>query len=280
MPLLFRVSPEVLALPRQYGGLGLPDVRERCRALLIGRWHAQLLLDPDGLSAEWLLVLRSAYGVGNPPNLRAVWAAAPHYKAYWETAAYSRLPSVTTSARETRKDVADALAEARVTAAAPPRVAAKHPQTNWHTVWENINSNVLPADLKDAWWTAVHDLPATKARLQATGQTGSGACRCGQQDDLRHRLSGCGNAAHVWPWVEDTLRRLTGRTLTPDAILRPDFTGRTKEAHAAALYVAATVAEHFGKTSATATGFVAKVRAGKAKPWRSKVLVQGLKSVK
>lgn len=273
---LFRVSAEIVTTPRAVGGLGLLDVRDRCRALLVGRWHGRAINDPDSLSAEWLLTLQTAFGVGNPPNLRAVWPAAPHYKQYWECASYTALPGVAgTPSKEVVRALSGLLQDDRNARAAEPRVVAKFPRTDWRRVWANVRHPCLGIRLQDAWWTAVHDLLPTNTRLQQIRRATSDTCVCGARDDLEHRLAGCGNAATVWPWVRVTMRRLTGRTFTPAMLLRPDFAVTDKAKQAAAVWVAATTVAHFGRGPAPATAFVAKVQSAKRQT-HNRELAEGL----
>jgi hypothetical protein len=135
---LFRAPLHVVTRPRLQGGLGFPDVRLKCVSLFTGRWNTIHLQDPDGLSAEWLEALRGFFPVANPPHTPAVWPAAVHYVTYLETAAYEGLPPGAGKAA-TRELYASLLA-ADVARHPPPRVVARHPNTNWDQVWLNLNS--------------------------------------------------------------------------------------------------------------------------------------------
>ena len=47
-----------------------------------------------------------------------------------------------------------------------PRVAAKHPTTNWGRVWKNLQHPAIPEEARESWWVVVHDLVATRHRAQ------------------------------------------------------------------------------------------------------------------
>ncbi|KAJ1519020.1 hypothetical protein ONE63_011397 [Megalurothrips usitatus] len=210
---LFRAPIETITRGQLQGGLGLTNVGAKCVALLVGRWHSPLHLVPDGFSAAWLRARRAAVPVCNPPNLRAASTAAPHYRSYSEVGAYGGLPDEAADVQASRLSVYRALqANTEVTTQAP-RVVAANPHTEWPQVWANVRSPVLPVDVQDMWYVAVHDLVATKVRLHRIGKDdGRGECRlCGVPDTLEHRLAECTGAAQVWALLQPTLSRLVGR---------------------------------------------------------------------
>lgn len=280
---LFRVPMEVATRPRTKGGLALPDIRRKCTALLVGRWHGQLAKDPGAFCVEWLQYLQARFPPGNPPVSGLVWAKAAHYRPYLETAAYGGMPQDVTGPRDIYSHLSITADERRP----PARVVRQRPECNWAQVWANVNNSVLPVTVRDAWYCAVHDLVCTRVRLSKVGQENSAECpRCeGVQDTLQHRLSECADSDAVWGWLKRLLGCLTGINFEPGIMLRPDFKVTEPKRHAAAVWaVGHTVAYLAGGQRTLAYEFARQIEKLKAPILSGRVrapqhLVEGLQIV-
>lgn len=282
---LYRVPMEVIVRSRAQGGLGFPNLKLKCTSMLTGRWHTMRVLDPDGFSGEWAETVEMMVPVGNPPNVGAVWAAAPHYKEYLAAAAYGSLPGGLLDCKTLTKVVYDSLLSADLTHRAPPRVVRYAPGSNWIQVWANIASRVLTERVRDEWFACVHDIVPTKALMHARNMENNPNCgRCGVPDNLVHRLSECGDADGIWNWLQRLLRVLLKRDVDVGVLLRPDFKAGSAQKQATAVWICGqTVAYLAGGRKVLAHAFVAHIKREKElvlkSHWRwPKHLVEGLKT--
>ena len=235
---LFSLPIDVCCSPKSEGGLGLPDIHLRCNAMFAVRWQSLLFTDSDSFASEWLDTLLGAVPVGNPPNIPAVWAGAPHYQQLLSIRAYCAAPHLTTTGRATMRELYRVQVEAadRPT----PRVVRKFPTTNWKQVWANLQSPALDEAAREAWFIAVHDLVGTRARLHSCGRDVADLCpHCQEADDLEHRLTRCGGAAPAWRWARRVLHKLLGREVGVEALLRPDYNATSEQSQAVATWLAA-----------------------------------------
>jgi len=214
--------------------LGIPVVQKKCLALFTGRWQGVLVDTPDSFAGEWLQVLLGAFPLG--VLQRRVWPAAGHFAAFHNcrTTAAAAEPEV--DARTAIRAIYTELVNA---APAPvPRVVAKAPDVQWQLVWANVRHEAIPEDVQDGWWKAVHDLPATRHRLQRIGRSDTRTCpRCAAPDTLAHRLARCSAIRDAWRWTRATLTRLLGSTATPRTLLQPAFAPDDPDRHATAVWV-------------------------------------------
>lgn len=125
----FKLTMEATFLSRAEGGIGAFDVGTKANSMFTGRWQGILATDEDSFSAEWLQTLLGAFPVGNPPNTRAVWAAARHYGALLTIRAYAATPEPRGDLRGSLLEMKRVLTASRAPAA--PRVARKNPGENW-----------------------------------------------------------------------------------------------------------------------------------------------------
>lgn len=229
----FRTSMAVACTAREHGGLGIPAVHNKCLALFTGRWQGILVDTEDAFAAEWLHTLLGAFPIGQ--GLRRLWAAASHFAAFHATRTTAADCPPDVPARTAIRGIYAALVSA--SPAEAPRVARKRPTVEWHRVWANINDAVLTVPVRDSWWTAVHDLVATRRRLHRTGRNDTVTCpRCGGVDTLRHRVTTCGGARTAWCWLRTVLANMLGRAATARDVLLPDFEGLDEERRVAAVW--------------------------------------------
>lgn len=260
---LFTTSMAVAATPRAQGGLGIPDVANKCLALFTGRWQGVLVDTPDSFAGEWLHALLGSFPLG--ARQRAVWPAAWHFTAFHttRTTASSTPPDV--PARDAIRAIYDLLVAADP--APQPRVQAKAPGVDWPRVWASMNQAPIPEDVWDAWFIAVHDLVATRARLHRIGRSDTRTCPvCRGPDTLRHRLTACPGTRAIWLWTRRILSKVLGCTATARTLLQPDFSHPDPERMAVAAWVAAhTVAYVTGRARPDAAGFAACILQAKEK---------------
>ena len=156
---------------------------------------------------------------------------------------------------------------------APPRVESASPAAAWPTVWSRVASKVLPAEVRAAWFRAVHDVIPTATRRHAIGRAASPLCaRCAQPDTepdtLLHRLTRCSPAARcIWRWVAAKVTRLTGVSDDTGTVLLVPEVATTSAANEMALVwvLGTTVAHMLKHPTLTVPGFVTTMlRAKKA----------------
>ncbi|KAJ1519149.1 hypothetical protein ONE63_011243 [Megalurothrips usitatus] len=232
---LLTTSMAVACTPRCQGGLGVPAIEAKALALFTGRWQSVLVHDPDCFAGEWLHVLLGTFPLGQ--HQRRVWPAAWHFKAFHATRTSAAAAPPDVPARAAIHAIYSELVNAAPLTV--PRVVAKAPGVQWRRVWENVRRREVPVNVQDSWWKAVHDLPATRHRLQRIGRSESRMCpTCAAPDTLAHRLARCVRVQDVWRRTQATLTRLLGTTATPRTLLQPDFTHDLPERRAVAAWVA------------------------------------------
>lgn len=248
---------------------------KKCRALYAGRWQGIMVHDQDSFSGEWLTVLLRTFPLTEAKP--QVWPAAHHFRSFHETRRTASTAPADVPASVAIRAMYDALVAA--SPAPRPRMQAKAPDAYWPRVWANVGEVTLPTDVRDSWWTAVHDLVATRDRLHRIGRSETRTCpTCRVPDTLHHRVTACGDARTAWGWARMTLTRLLGVTATVRTLLRPDFDHANHERRAAAAWVAAHTI-HFS-TTATRGGsaaFAAAIMKAKARALQQHHLPAGLR---
>ena len=196
---MFRLCRDSSSNAQLDGGLGLPRVEERCMALFVGRWASLLLVDGDCFSSEWLQALGTARPVGNPPNLRAVWAAAYHYRELMRVRAYCGPTALAADPKANIKAVYRGLLEARTTVT--PRVARLNPAVKWEQVWRNVWSPALPPAVQECstWRPPGTGCTPAAATTLAPARAAGGPTRCciawWCAGTLRRCGAGCGGSS-------------------------------------------------------------------------------------
>lgn len=273
---LFTTAAGVACTPRAQGGLGLPDVAKKCCALYAGRWQGIMVHDQDSFAGEWLTVLLRTFPLTEAKP--KVWPAAHYFRAFHEARRTASKAPADVPASVAIRAMYDALVAA--SSAPKPRVQAKAPDADWTRVWANVGEVTLPTDVRDSWWTAVHDLVATRDRLHRIGRSETRTCpTCRLPDTLRHRVTACGDVRTAWGWARKTLSRMLGVTATVRTLLQPDFDHPNHERRAAAAWIAA----HTVHLSSTATkggpaAFAAAIMKAKARAMRQSHLSAGFRT--
>lgn len=260
---IFKVKWDVACTPRSTGGLGLPDVENKCAALYAGRWQGILVDDPDCFSAEWLHVLLRTFPLG--PARPSVWQHSSHYLAFHKTRTAAAAATPDVPARQAIRNIYDAL----VASARPPvpSVVAKARSVDWPSVWTNITSAVLPAQVQELWWLAVHDIVPTRAHLHKIGRSDTASCpSCHVTDGMLHRLTACGEARTAWRWLRALVHKVTGQPIAPRALVQPTITTTAPDRTAALLWaMGQTVAYITRAARPTAAGFAHHILTAKSK---------------
>ena len=231
----FTIAYPVLCLPIGSGGFGLHDPVVRCKALFYSRWFTLSVQSLGMLSGAYLPILRGLFDPPPPSVARKVHRACPHYAAY--TNVQLRLPPPVGEPLLGQALIGHTYATLLPLLLPTARVRVQDilPQTDWKTVWSNVQSRRLLMRARSAWFAAVHDIYKTNARLHAIGQAPDDKCvKCGRWDTILHRLTTCGNAATIWRWYKDTVRdkcEIPADTIQQDFLIRPDVTFPSKQRH-------------------------------------------------
>lgn len=224
---LFRVPFPVLCSSLGSGGFGLHDPVLRCKALFYSRWKSIQAESPTTFSGAYLSSLEDT-------STETVNSQRPctYFVPYKE---------VKNVAPQDTNLMGNVLTRLVYSILLPlllpgkPRIESVLPNTEWSTVWQNVQSRFLLQNARSLWFAAVHDIFASNDRLFRIGRlTTDKCCNCGRWDTILHRIVSCGHAADIWRWVKDTLQvalSLPPEFLHQDFPIRPDTKISDKKKH-------------------------------------------------
>jgi hypothetical protein len=81
------------------------------------------------------------------------------------------------------------------------RVVTLWPQTNWPTLWKNLDETPVAGEIKAAWYMVIDDVIATNEKLHKIRMATTDKCRYCDKDTLQHRLTQCGDGKCIWKWT-------------------------------------------------------------------------------
>jgi hypothetical protein len=117
------------------------------------------------------------------------------------------------------------------------------PDTDWATVWRNLQAAPVRETTKAVWYRILHDILPTNERLYKIRLNTTDRFRhCDRKDTIQHRLIECGDGALVWEWTRLRLAamlRTIPRRIPPERLLRPHFRLWPPQRHRAVLWVLA-----------------------------------------
>ena len=239
------ISKETVCLPREKGGLGIPNIRIKCRALFIkqllrtisGRKHGRDHID------FWL---------GNRLRIPSLDFCFYHLKGkigketdctppiylttldYITEALEDDVFSVSDITDITTKCIYLSLLES----IPPPKVEAKYPDYDWPLIWVRLKSGVFSPAAKSFLYLILHDRVSTKERGHRLmpGRFPSPFCtRCDSQvqveETCSHRYLHCERVSEAWEWVRTVLVMLEPSTglLDDISVLRLCFSRSMRE---------------------------------------------------
>lgn len=98
------------------------------------------------------------------------------------------------------------------------------PQYHWPVVWKNLSTSLLPSCVHEVWYTVVHRMFPTNAKLHSIHLIPSETCElCYVPNTLEHRFT-CQRSIAVWDTARDMLRlinRVAARDITPNDAIVP-----------------------------------------------------------
>jgi hypothetical protein len=128
------------------------------------------------------------------------------------------------------------------------RVIAKHPATQWETVWRNIHHIAVPDHIKSTWYAVVQEIIPINEHLADKHLADTDRCnRCGELVSLPHRILECRNGKIIWHWTRLKIAQThrTAPTYVPaEWTLRPTFQVWPPSRQAAIMWIIAHFVEY------------------------------------
>jgi hypothetical protein len=227
----FRACRRVKSLQRKkgQGGWGLKHLSAKSHVLFYCRMqhHGSQTVT---VKAEWVHRWGLIYNNENPPHRNRIPATLEYLRRFAIDSAYivGKGPTETMAAYKGR--IYDTLyhisrmeAESR-----EMRIVTLRPQTNWPTLWKNLDETPVAGELKAAWHIVINDIISTNERLHKMRIATTDICRyCDNKDTLQDRRTECGDGKCIWKWTRKKLalmRRTVPERIPSEWLLQPHFT--------------------------------------------------------
>jgi len=122
------------------------------------------------------------------------------------------------------------------------RVTHPWPNTNWVTVWRNLQETPVLGETKVIWYRVIHEIVPTRERLHRINMTPMDTCHhCNKTETLCHHLTKCGEEGTLmWKWTQKCLAsilRTDRRRIPEDWLLYPTLSLWPPKRHRAVLWM-------------------------------------------
>jgi hypothetical protein len=107
------------------------------------------------------------------------------------------------------------------------RIFTLWPQTNWPTLWKNLDETPVAGEIQIAWYMVINDIIPTNERFHKIQIATTDKCRYCHKDTLQHRLTECGDGKCIWKCTRQKLAlmlRTVPERIPSEWLLRPCFT--------------------------------------------------------
>lgn len=205
---IFKIRYNTLSLPRQEGGVGLTNVKNRARALLL-RTTRRLWHSPHRNITGTLIDEVAPRSLQPPAPVGHLSPALAHFKIYFVEHSYM-LTDLPTTREAMAKDYYNILQRRN------PRnmIERRHPNICWKRVWRAIHSPFLPTEVRTSWYVLVNEKFPNRQRLHSIRLLSDPLCpQCADVDTDVHRLN-CSTASACWKLTRQMLALLLRRPFT------------------------------------------------------------------
>ena len=204
---IFRFPISTLQRRKRQGGWDLKNVSAKSRALLYLRLQSQGQ-NTGTPTAEWLRAWKLHAPSSNPPYMPTIPAHMEYLRHCAQNSAYIAPQQPTETLKAYKRRIYNTL-QTLLRATPEPaemRVTRLWPNTEWTTVWRNLQDTPVTQETKVTWYRVVHEIIPTHERLHRIHMTLTDTCRqCDKTDTLRHRLTECGEGPLMWNWTKQRL---------------------------------------------------------------------------
>jgi hypothetical protein len=208
--------------------MALINIAAKCRTLLLSRMHMQgqnMGTPTASWSRKWKLTGRQE----NPPYTLRIPGELEYLQIYAKEMAYVQLTDKNESARNIRKRIYNTLVTMEKMGKPDPdmRIEKLYPETQWDTVWENLNAAWIPNSIKTTWYQVIHDIEPTNDRLYKIKLRDEPLCNiCSKTDTILHRITECKATENIWKWTQELIAqilRTSPQKIKPKWTISPDF---------------------------------------------------------
>jgi hypothetical protein len=208
--------------------MALINIAAKCRMLLLSRMHMQGQ-NTGTPTASWLRKWKLTGRQENPPHNRRIPGELEYLQIYAKEMAYVQLTDQTESARNIRKRIYTTLVNLEKTGKPGPdmRIEKLYRETQWDTVWKNLNAAWIPNKIKTTWYQVIHDIEPTNERLHKIKLREKPLCNtCKRTDTILHHITECNDTANVWKSTRERIAqilRTSPQNINLKWTLSPDF---------------------------------------------------------
>ena len=212
------LSRDTVCLPKDRGGLGIPHIRLKCRALFVKQIFRSITGHNRGREVFdfWL---------GSRLGLPQLSSTFFHLKGRLGRETDSTPPLFTSALKFILKsfednhflpsDIEDITTKniylCLLEDLPSPLIVQKYPERNWSQVWKRLKSGVLSSESRSFLYLLVHERVGTKERgnrLMPGRYPSPGCPHCGLNETILHRYSECVYVSEAWEWLRLKLATL------------------------------------------------------------------------
>lgn len=234
---IFKVPLSTLYRDLTAGGIGLFHVKLKCLSLFLGR-NLKIEDEAKTFTSAWFQFWKTRIDLRSPPNLRPIPSTNIYLKTYLQESCYLDFSQMA------NKSFNRYIYERFINSLPQPvmRITRLVPQgVRLSKIWNNLNSSVIPVDVKSLWYNVIHDIISTKERLHRIHMIASEKCSfCTESDTIFHRLVQCSAMVPIQQQLNRYLQHLQSSTwFRSYHLLWPDFCIKPRAKHDAVLWVLA-----------------------------------------
>lgn len=134
-----------------------------------------------------------------------------------------------------------------------PKVVQENPDLDWKLIWENISSNFLTSNSREALFLVMNDVICTKSKQFRNNVRGveNNICDfCNSIDTTEHRIKYCTGSVIIWIWLKNVLNvKLKIMIDDPEEILATDIDSKDSRLKAALFLIGEVISfnlKHYG----------------------------------
>ena len=232
------MSKSVVALPKERGGLNLPEVGLKCEVLWVRqmirmltstrtRKHLQFWLggklEVEGLQEEWFVLRERAR-----PGARLVVVTVPYFQKWMAKVKRARAKGVLDM--DGLEDLTTRQMYAEWLRLEPdPGVVLEDGSKLWGDIWRRVSSGLIRGEAYNHVYLGAHDKLGTKERgyrLMPDKYKSDTCENCKKETEtVRHRYVTCAWVASLWGWLVRVLGELEEslKQAEPEEILKFHF---------------------------------------------------------
>ena len=224
--MLEKLPLEEISNPVEKGGLGLPSLRRKARALFL-KQTMRLVQKTD--SKEHLHV---EFWLGDRLQLQGVGGHYSHYELdtgpvevipehymYMMKLVKQGIKDEVIPAGNYEDTTSKAFYQKNIECLPKPKICTKRPNMLWTEVWRRLSSDMLDPKGKHILFQVINDVMPTRERVNRIQQNfnqerrtvwSSDCLSCpGQLQDVEHFLTSCSRVQESWLWLRGVLERVT-----------------------------------------------------------------------